>query len=264
MILFLTAIVVSVRKDLADEIIEIADGLSEGGLRILNQVWLIARVAWSTTAWQSAFFISKFLNSMKENLKNKSSLSFRAIEALALKASALAEVRNQRNQLQRNQLNQRNELNQAAPVAAAAKRNKQGRASAHQRNLSKIESDMRAIFRLLSSEVEDGSAVVTSQSGKGESARWTASVFRQEDLCRQKEEEVLHCPNPFKATPVVKYVFYPDTLRPDRLGSVAIYGEGASLRKAAIDRAGQLFGHRVAFTSLEMGRRLFVDVRFAV
>lgn len=54
-----------------------------------------------------------------------------------------------------------------------------------------------------------------------------------------------------------------DTLRPDRLGSVAIYGEGASLRKAAIDMAGLLFGHRVAFTSLEMGRRLFVDVRFA-
>lgn len=260
MILFLTAIVVSVRKGLADEIIEIASGLSEGGLRYLNQVLLIATVAWSTTARQSAFFISKFLNSMKENLKNKSSLSFRAIEALALKASALAEVRNQRNQL-----NQRNQdAPVAAPVAAAAKRNKPGRASAHQRNLSKIERDMRAIFRLLSSEMEDGFAVVTSQSGKGESARWTASVFRQEDLCRQKEEEVLHCPNPYKATPVVKYVFYPDTLRPDRLGSVAIYGEGASLRKAAIDRAGQLFGHRVAFTSLEMGRRLFVDVRFAV
>ena len=193
---------------------------------------------------------------MKENLKNKSSLSFRAIEALALKASALAEVRNQ--------LNKRNQdAPVAAPVAVAARRNKPGRASSRQRNLSKIERDMRAIFRLLSSEMEDGAAVVTSQSGKGESARWSASVFRQEDLCRQKEEEVLHGPKPYKAMPVVKYVFYPDTLRPDRLGSVAIYGEGASLRKAAIDRAGQLFGHRVAFTSLEMGRRLFVDVRFA-
>lgn len=184
---------------------------------------------------------------MKENLTIKSSLSFREVEAMALKASALSEVHRR----------------QASPMAAPVKRHKPERHSSPVRNLSNIERAIRAIFRSISSRIDEDKTVVTSKTGNGASARWTASVYRTEDLSRQYEEKMLHLPKPFKALPVVNYIFYPDTLNADRLGSVAVYGNGASMRKAAIDRAGHLFGHKVAFTSLEMGRRLFVDVKFA-
>ncbi len=189
---------------------------------------------------------------MKENLKIKSSLSFRAIEAMALKASALAKVRNERN-----------ERKEAAPATQPAKRPHPARPKSRARTLTAIERDIRAILRSLSSQIGDDFTVVTSKSSNGADARWTASVYRTDDHCRQKEEAMRHSPQPYKATPVEKYVFYPDTLSPERIGSVAIYGHGATIRKAAIDKAGNLFGHRVAVTSLEMGRRLFVDVKFA-
>lgn len=196
---------------------------------------------------------------MKKNLSLKSALSLRALEAMAIKASAMSEVRK----------------HLESAVSSKKKRNISHPAPSR-RNIPQIERDVRSIIRSLSSQTGKGMTMAASQLGQGLSARWSASAFRLDDLRRQKEEEAYYreqlrlgsdrrsIKKPFKANPVVMYVFYPDTNHPDRLGSVAVYSDDAPLRKAAIDRKGSLFGLKVVSTSLEKGRRLFVDVKFAV
>ncbi len=188
---------------------------------------------------------------MKENLKIKSTSSLRALESFAATASALSEIR--RSQAAATPGRKSNQA--AAPSRksnqAAAPSRKSAKSTGSRRDLPQIERDIRAIFSAISSQIEEGFTVKTSQDGSGLSAKWTASIFRDADLELKK-------PNP-----VVMYAFYPDPVRADRLGSVAIYGSEPSLYKSMIDRSGSFFGRKVARTSLEMGRRPFVDVTFA-
>ncbi len=178
---------------------------------------------------------------MKENLKIKSTSSLRALESFAATASALSEIR--RSQAAATPGRKSNQ--------AAAPSRKSAKSTGSRRDLPQIERDIRAIFNALTAQTEEGFTVKTSQDGSGLSAKWTASIFRDADLELKK-------PNP-----VVMYAFYPDPVRADRLGSVAIYGSEPSLYKSMIDRSGSFFGRKVARTSLEMGRRPFVDVTFA-
>ncbi len=174
-----------------------------------------------------------------------------------------------------NAQNAANAQNVAASHASAKKLLRSG-AGSRKGGSSQIERDMQSIFLSLHARVGEGTKVFTSHEGHGHSAKWTASVYRMEDLERQKMEEITFrasvtlgaergtVTKPFRARPVAMYAFYPHTLNPERLGSVAIYADDAFLQKAVIDRTGTLFGFKVTDTAIKMGRRQFVDVRLAL
>lgn len=192
---------------------------------------------------------------MKKNLKLNSNISLQALEAKALKAAAIAaeEAKTQKSQ----------------QIAQKEKKN------FRKRQQPEIDREISSIFRSLQSTVSETESVMLDRPRKGLLCKAVISVYRKSDLIRQEEEEEIlkrsvsagqdrkNLPKPFRATPKVRYAFYPSTLEPNKLGSVAIYDENSSSVKARIVKSGYLFGHRVVRVSLEMGRSPYVDVTFA-
>lgn len=201
---------------------------------------------------------------MKKNLRLNTTLSLKALEAQAQKAIALQAVR-------QTLATKPHTTNTTKPKTATSGSHA-GRQSAND-----FEREVKAILNLLrANAAEKKHFIAIDQIGEGLSARWLISVFNSDDLSRQREEEQTYRENlrngadrrllakPYKVTPIEKYGFYPHPVWPDRLGSVAIYGNDAALRKSIIEQISYLFGHKVAKVSLEMSLRPFVDVRFAV
>ena len=201
---------------------------------------------------------------MKNNLRLNTTLSLKALEAQAIKATAIQAAR---------------QTLPPTPHTPKINKPKPAVSGSHARcqPANGIEREVKAIFSLLRADAaQKKHYIAIDQTGEGLSTRWLISVFNSDDFSRQMEEDKTYreylrngsdrrlLAKPYKATPIEKYGFYPDPVWPDRLGSVAIYGKHAALRKNIIERIGYLFGHKVAKVSLVMGRRLFVDVRFAV
>ncbi len=153
-----------------------------------------------------------------------SSLSFKALEAKARYAAAMA----------------------AISPAPDTKKNKRRKAPDRH---SRIERDVRAIFQSLSYKSND-EEVVKLDMTTGSSCIAMIRVYRRDDILAQ----------PTKAAPIVCYAFYPSSYDASKLGSVAIYGNGARARRAQILKQGFLFGYPVVNVTIEMGRRPFVDV----
>jgi len=186
---------------------------------------------------------------MKTNLKLNSTLSFKAIEAKARKAAAFAALKHAA------------ECNQ--PVKTRTKK------------ISDIEREIRSIFRALTSTASEDKVVSIETPVKGASCRAIIRIFKTEDINRQSEEEKFYheqlsqgmnrneLDKPYKANPIVMYALYPQAYDSTKLGSIAIYGDDASMRQTLILRQGSLFGHTVVRANLEMGRRLFVNVKLA-
>lgn len=187
---------------------------------------------------------------MKTNLKLNSNLSLKSIEAKALKAAAIA------------------------AVSSTKERKAKERKKTPKKQIPTIEREIRSIFQGITANAsEHNEVVVIEKSNAVTSRRALISVYNPADLARQKEDEAIYREEVargvrkenrikrFKANPVVMYAIYPDTYDSTKLGSVAIYGGDAPSRRTLILKQGTLFGHKVVSASLEMGTRLFVDVR---
>lgn len=124
------------------------------------------------------------------------------------------------------------------------------------KNFQTIEQTISSIFRILSTTASDNSVVVREKPSKAATfCKGMISIFDRNDLRQQEEDKS------FKASPIIRYAFYPDTYNPARLGSIAIYGKNAPALCAIINKQGALFGHNVISASVENGRRPFIDVR---
>lgn len=159
---------------------------------------------------------------MKQNLI--STLTFKAIEAKARKAAAVAEI----------------EARQQKTVKKAVRPQRPA-----------IELDINSIFRVLKNNAAENDTVVLERPGGDFVFRAKISIYRAVE------------PDMPLKTPVVVYTFYANVLSPDRLGSVAIYGDDPKATLGRIMKSGHLFGHTVRRASVEVGRRPFVDVTLA-
>lgn len=123
-------------------------------------------------------------------------------------------------------------------------------------NFRTIDQTISSIFRILSKDASDNSVAVREKPSKTSTfCKGMISIYNRNDLRRQEEDKA------FKATPSVRYAFYPDTYNPSRLGSIAIYGENAPTLYTFIKRQKTIFGQAVSSVSVEYGRRPFIDVR---
>ena len=123
-------------------------------------------------------------------------------------------------------------------------------------NFQTIEQTISSIFRVLSTTASDNSVVVREKPSKTSTfCKGLISIFNRNDLLRQEKGK------PFKATPIVRYAFYSNTYNPTQLGSIAIYGDNATILGSIIKKYKTIFGHTVISVSVENGRRPFIDVR---
>lgn len=152
-------------------------------------------------------------------------------------------------------------------AAAAAENARKPAPKKPKKTLPQIELEIRSILNSVNSKVSENETVVISQGDKNVARKAAISIYRREDLLRQKEEESAKrkglIEKSFKAVPRVMYAFYPSVADQNKLGSIAIYGENPSGTCSIIQKLGSLFGHKVLRASLEMGRRMFVDVTLA-
>lgn len=123
------------------------------------------------------------------------------------------------------------------------------------KNNSSVNQTIERIFEILSIQASDGTVVIKEKVRKGSCSLGMVSILNRDDLRRQESE------NGYKATPIVRYVFYPDTYYPSRLGSVAIYSNDASALYSRLKCQRTLFGMRIIDVAVEYGKRPFVDVR---
>ncbi len=185
---------------------------------------------------------------MNTNLKLNTSLSFKAIEAKARKASAFAAAH-------------------PAPIAertasreAASSRQAQavGRTAVIERThrpftqkLPAIEREIRSIYHALCA-ASPKTATIRIEYPKQASCKAMIRVYDGDGA------------DTLPKSPLETYALYTAAYDQTRIGSVAIYGAAAGTRRALIRKRGTLFGHRVVSATVEQGRRPFVDVKFAV
>ena len=119
-----------------------------------------------------------------------------------------------------------------------------------------IEQEITAIFNGIEANLEEGLVAEKTHPSKGSTfCKGEVRVYKAEDLERMKKDRSN------KAKPVVIYTFYTDTLKPSRIGSVAIYGEKAFNRCLSLNKRGFLFGRKIVNAKVEHGLRPFVDVK---
>lgn len=122
--------------------------------------------------------------------------------------------------------------------------------------VANFEQEIDSIFRGLEANLEDDSMVVRERPSKNSAfCKGLISVYNKHDLERMKNERA------FKARPIKTYAFYPNTMHPSKIGSVAIYGEKAFNWCLTLNKRGILFGKKILSAKLEMGLRPFVDVK---
>ncbi len=163
----------------------------------------------------------------------------------------------------------------AATAAATSKKETIKSKKAKTKKIPMIEREIRSIFHTLRINATENQMVILDQSNKGSLSKAIISIYNQDDINRYRVEDAAYrelvaqagnrgnIRKPRKPLPVVMYVFYSHTLDDQKIGSVAIYGPDASMQRNIILKNGSLFGHRVISADLEMGRRLFVDVKLA-
>lgn len=121
-------------------------------------------------------------------------------------------------------------------------------------NTISIDKEINSIFENLKSAVSANTVVVREKAPRGASCHGVISFYNADELKRQADD------SSYNAIPVERYVFYPSTYCPNRLGSVAIYGRNAVAHYAILRRRATLFGYPIRDAQLESGRRPFIDV----
>lgn len=184
----------------------------------------------------------------------QSKISIRAIERMARRAAKEAEVR------------------KTLQLPKQSKVFKKQPHKSHKSHKSVFEAQVKAFRKALASTMSAEAYVILSDNDSRIAGKATIKVYKVADLERQQVEleeynaqlasgrDKSEIPKPFRAQVVVMYVLYPDTIAQDRLGSIAVYGDGASNRCAAINKSGAIFGFPVRYAKIEIGRRPFVDV----
>ncbi len=119
-----------------------------------------------------------------------------------------------------------------------------------------IEQEISNIFQFLTLYAGENMLVEREDAKKGMSRKGAIAVkrrvIRQNADGEPEEKDVL----------VERYVFYPSTYYPTRLGSVAIYGGNPVVMCGQMRKRGMLFGHSIMSARVEYGRCCFLDVRF--
>ena len=115
-----------------------------------------------------------------------------------------------------------------------------------------IESTIDAIESYLVRTVSAGLSVERKKSGRGQSCRCMISIFAEEKP-KGRDERI----------PLQTFAFYPGTYIPTRLGSIAIYADNVTSILAQIRSSKTFFGIPIMEAKIELGRRPFIDVRFA-
>lgn len=119
-----------------------------------------------------------------------------------------------------------------------------------------IEQEISNIFQYLTLYACENMLVEREDAKKGMSRKGAIAVkrrvIRQNAEGEPEEKDVL----------VERYVFYPSTYYPTRLGSVAIYGGNPVVLCGQMRKRGMLFGHSIMSARVEYGRCCFLDVRF--
>lgn len=119
-----------------------------------------------------------------------------------------------------------------------------------------IEQEISNIFQFLTLYAGENMLVEREDARKGMSRKGAIAVkrrvIRQNADGEPEEKDVL----------VERYVFYPSTYYPTRLGSVAIYGGNPVALCGQMRKRGMLFGHSIMSARVEYGRCCFLDVRF--
>lgn len=186
---------------------------------------------------------------MKKNQNLSSTISLKALEAKALKAAAVAELHAQ--------------LRTPRPSKKKPRRQPQR---------SAIELEINAIYQALKHNASETETVVIERLGIDSLCRARISVYRKDHLLRQTNDvqefrrlvaagaDRRTLRRPFRALPQAMYAFYGSSLFPERLGSVAIYGDNPHATLTRIRVCGHFAGHAVKRASIEMGRRPFVDI----
>lgn len=120
-----------------------------------------------------------------------------------------------------------------------------------------IEQEIGNIFQLLTLNADENTLVKRVNPARGRSCKGEIDVYRRSARHGADGEQDV------KDVLVARYVFYPSTYYPTRLGSVAIYCENAAILCGQLQKDRVLFGHRIVGAQMEWGRRPFVDVRLA-
>lgn len=119
-----------------------------------------------------------------------------------------------------------------------------------------IEQEISNIHQYLTLYAGENMLVEREDARKGMSRKGAIAVkrrvIRQNADGEPEEKDVL----------VERYVFYPSTYYPTRLGSVAIYGGNPVVMCGQMRKRGMLFGHSIMSARVEYGRYCFLDVRF--
>ena len=121
---------------------------------------------------------------------------------------------------------------------------------------SSIEQEITAIFNRMEASLNEDLVVEKTRPSKGSTfCKGIVNVYKASDLQKKKENKSR------KPEPIVSYAFYPDSFKPSRIGSVAIYGDKAFNRCLLLSKRGFLFGRKIVSAKVEQGRRPFVDVK---
>lgn len=193
---------------------------------------------------------------MKTNLKLNSTLSLKALEAKARRNATIAAIKN--------------------ALPSSCRQNCDTVSNRHHRaHPPLIQRDINSIYQTLKHKASDNQVIVFERPDRYRSCKATISIYSSADILRQKEEEAAYrmdiaafngqkkIKKPNRAKPQTMYAFYPDILDPNKLGSVAIYGDCPEATRSRILINGTLFGHLVKRAVIEKGLRPFVDVTLA-
>lgn len=181
----------------------------------------------------------------------KSNFSIRAIESMARIAAKEAEV---------------------MKTLQLPEQSKVFKKQSHKSHKTNFSTQVKAFRKALASTLSGEKYSILSDNDSHNVGKATIKVYKVADLERQQEEREEYrallasgrdkneLPKPFKAQYITMYVLYSDSIEQDRLESIAVYGEGASNRCAAITKSGVIFGFPVRNATIKIGRRPFVDV----
>lgn len=188
------------------------------------------------------------------NLNLSSSTPLKALEAKALKASAIAVA------------SKNGKQSSKKDKSLQKKDKKKGK------KLSPIEASLLTIKKAAENWKLDGKYVEFEKQGRFSSSSLIINIFPRPDTpdkpTRDDESFVQASPmeeegDKKKKAPMRKFVFYPDPLDSNRLGSVAIYGDDIPDLYESISKSTHLFGIKIKKCALDCGLRPFVDVKFS-
>lgn len=125
------------------------------------------------------------------------------------------------------------------------------------KNVQIIEKEIESIRRSICANVEEGVKVVNEKVPRSNTfCKAVIAIYKVADYRSLSEGSTLQ--------PLERFYFYPATLRNDRLGSVAIYGNDVISRYGWLTKGQTFYGSKILGASIENGARPFIDIKLAI